>query len=61
MTELNNREYYVARAKVARRLSIRASNPAIAKIHSEMAREYEKLAAASETSVRSPELLVVSD
>lgn len=44
MTERNNREYYVARAEVARALSEAAIDPNIAKIHSEMAERYRELA-----------------
>lgn len=44
MTELNNRDYYLRRAGRSRELAESATNPAVARIHFEMAEHYEQLA-----------------
>lgn len=45
MNKLNDAEYYVARAAASRQLAQRATSPAIAAIHDEMASKYESTAA----------------
>ena len=47
MTELNNLEYYRARAAAARELAAAAANPAIKNIHLEMVRRYDRLVEAA--------------
>jgi hypothetical protein len=47
MTELNNNDYYLRRAEHSRQLAENAANPAIARIHLEMAERYEQLASAT--------------
>lgn len=45
MDQLNDHDYYVARACAARDLAQRAASPAIATIHAQMARRYERTVA----------------
>lgn len=47
MAELNNRDYYLRRAQHSRELAENAANPAIARIHLDMAVRYEDLASAT--------------
>lgn len=47
MTELNNQDYYLRRAQHSRELAENAANPAIARIHLDMASRYEELASAT--------------
>lgn len=47
MAELNNRNYYLRRARHSRELAKSAANPAIARIHLDMAARYEELASAT--------------
>lgn len=44
MTQLNNREYYVARAEASRAFALNADDAQIAKIHTEFADRYDLLA-----------------
>lgn len=44
MNESNNQDYYEVRAATSRRLAAKATSPAIAAIHEELARRYEFLA-----------------
>ena len=48
MTDLNNRDYYLRRARHSRELAENAANVAIARIHSDMADRYEQLAIATD-------------
>jgi len=57
MDQLNNHEYYVARAESAREMAQRAVNPAIAAIHTQMATRYEITSAQGEGN----SLLIVGD
>lgn len=47
MTDLNNQDYYLRRARHSRELAESAANPSIARIHLEMAMRYEELATAT--------------
>lgn len=58
MPELNDRDYYAARAAQARSLAERAADPMIAQIHRRMADSYLELVALSEP--KRPTLRVVS-
>lgn len=51
MSDLNNQEYYRARARASRQLEQAASNPHIAKIHAEFARHYEAALAGDDTAL----------
>ncbi len=44
MSDMNNSEYYSARAEAARKLAALATDPDIAAIHKRMAADYEALA-----------------
>ncbi len=45
MANMNMREYYERRAESASRLAAGAASPGIRKIHQQLARQYEQLAA----------------
>lgn len=59
MSELNSAEYYRAREQRERGLATAASDPAIAKIHTEMADRYADLVGASASESGSRPLLRV--
>ncbi|TPG14674.1 hypothetical protein EAH87_16265 [Sphingomonas koreensis] len=44
MTQLNHREYYVARAEASRAVALIAADEQIAKIHTEFAARYDLIA-----------------
>jgi len=56
MAELNNRDYYQRRAQHSRELAKNAANPAIARIHLDMAARYEDLASATGAEVNEKRL-----
>ena len=60
MSEENDREYYEARAAYAREMAAKAVDPAIGKIHAEMADRYDQLAEHAESGQR-PKLHIVPD
>ena len=49
MNRSDHQDYYVARAEVARTMSLRAADPGVAAIHAQFAIRYDALAADSET------------
>ena len=59
MTPSNHCDYYVARAAKSRHLAQSATDPHIAKIHTDFARMYDAAANAATGQDRQPELRIV--